>query len=139
MNSKTEQFRQATAALYSGEEERAAALLADASAVDVDQVALQLERRAAAKTAVDKLLRDHPELRDADFAFIADKRIDDLVRQGTPLDAAIAEAGEQLAAKYGWGQQARARLRPASATRASEDDPSAIIAEIAAARPGRML
>ena len=123
-DNRTETFREATEALYAGEQDQAAALLFAA------------KRVSAAAT---KLLAKYPEIaRDPDMQFLADTYVAAHVQNGLPVEDAIAQAGEQLAEKYGFGKYRESvrRQRARGEEQTDEEDPSEVIAWLAKGRLG---
>jgi hypothetical protein len=146
-----EAFKGAADALYEGDSSKAATLFAAgaAGAVDMEQVARVIEQRAAQKTAVNKLIDAYPIIAtDIDMAIIADSYVDANLHNGLSLETAVAKAGEDLAEKFnledlseksnlGKHRKPEARVRSRESVQPlAEEDPSAVIAELARSRPG---
>jgi hypothetical protein len=131
MEKREQQFRQAAGALYERDADRAASLVAEGAAVDVDQIAREVERRAAVRAAANALLDRHPEIRaDRDLQILADSYIAAHLANGEPLEKAIAEAGEQVMEKF----VKRKAPAPDKQDVMAEEDPSAVIRELAKSR-----
>jgi hypothetical protein len=122
----TKKFREASEALYAGDQDRAATLFSEATAALttpaagrsdatpassdalVSQVAEQVTQRLSQKAALDQLFKDYPDIKAKKaFAIIADEYTNAFVANGDDVGTAIAKAGEAIGEEYGLGKWAR--------------------------------
>lgn len=133
-----EMFAAAANALFDGDSDKAAALMAEGAVaaaphVNVDELAEAVERRAATTSAARQMLADHPEIAaDPDMIFLADRAVDLKMRGGMAAEAAIAEAGIEISERFKLGRfketQATRRPRGGNRVATAEEDPQRAVA-----------
>lgn len=114
-------FKEASTALFEGNEDKAAQLFSEAVAVAVtplsevrrsdpaidtdalvSRVSTQVEQKLSEKRALNQLFADYPQVQKRAFGIVADEYINAFVSEGMSVADAIAKAGETLAEEYGW-------------------------------------
>jgi hypothetical protein len=151
-------FKEASDALYQGDGETAAELLAagvaevaraNTPAVDTDALANAVRQKLAAAPAIEALFARHPEIKEKKaFAAVADDYAADFMAKGDDVATAIRKAGDAVAKEYGLGnhsqagkhsqasRQAGQSSRQSEASDEGEEDYPEVIAELRASRPG---
>ena len=131
----TEEFSQLTkdhaAAVFSGDDEKAAGLLAKLidlrvagrtpsatpAAPTVDEIAQRvtpaIQQRLDVDRALTQLKADYPEIfSDSDYTQLADKKREEFEAQGKSRPEAIALAGEEMGKKFGIGKHKATDVQP---------------------------
>jgi hypothetical protein len=133
--------------------------------LNADDIAQVVEQRISQKSALEKLFTDYPEIKaDDDLALLADRRVNLYVKQGSSQAEAILKASEDIGEKFKLGKHKASTGRPlkgdapttredklagkkeldalpssgvrSTATEEPPETPEALIAAMAAARPG---